>query len=260
MGQRLHRLPSAALGLLLVWALSLPASQDPYSVGKTVVFIQARDTREEVITGTGFLLANAQAVCLITVQHLARHTTKDSLVTLLSGDTPITLKLGDISATSPPAWVLHEKADIAALRLRPREDSALHVFRRAQILSTEPVPARERPVIVFGFPLRLGASNFSPVPQQFSRATNIEIATSDEFPIPAEYYFLDRPSVDGYSGAPVFHVPGSFTRGAGIVFRRDFALVGVVAGTLSDKTGGKLGAVVPPKFVAEAFDQAAASR
>jgi hypothetical protein len=243
--------------LVLVCALALPAGQDPYSVGNTVVFIQARDTGKKVVAGTGFLLANGQAVCLITVQHIARHTTKDSLVTLLLGDTPITLKLANISATSPPGWVLHEKADIAALRLKPREDSALQVFRRAQILSAEPVPARERPVMVFGFPRGLGVSNFSPVSQKFSRASNIAITISDEFPTPAEYYFLDRPSVDGYSGAPVFHVPGLFTRGGGLVSRRDFALVGVVAGTLSDKTGGKLRAVVPPKFVAEAFDQAA---
>jgi hypothetical protein len=36
-------------------------------------------------------------------------------------------------------------------------------------------------------------------------------------------------------------------------------MVGLVAATISDRTGGKLGVVVPPTFVAEVFDRAKAS-
>lgn len=253
------RLARALGGLGILTAAYASAAQSPDVVGKTVVFIETPVSTPVPgkLTGTGFLLADARAVCLITAQHIANSLTADTRVTLLQGDAPKTLPLRDISATDPPGWIRHEKADVAALKLAPRTEWRLHVFQRAQVHSGDTLPTRERPVMVFGFPLGLGATSFSPVSQQFNRASDLEMTSSDAFPTPAEYYFIDRPSIEGYSGAPVFHVPGQFSRGTSLVLQHGFSLVGLVAGTLSDKTGGKLGAIVPPKYVAEVFDRAA---
>lgn len=253
---------------LLVVALALTGAfphggfgaEDPKVVEKTVAFIEARETGDKSASasiGTGFLLASQTTVCLITASHVAKHAGDSSRVVLLVGDVARSFALRELAPRGATSWVFHEAADVAALRLTVGGDLRLHVFSRQMVLTSEVAPQRDRPIWVFGFPRGLGSATLQPVSQQYSRASEIERAKSDEFPVLADYYFLDRPSVQGYSGAPLFVVPGQFARGAGIVFRRDCALVGLMAGTLSDNTGGKLAAVVPPRFVAEIFDRAA---
>lgn len=238
--------------------LSQP-DDDPLPVRKTVVYIETvtqetQTKKATVSSGTGFLIASENGICLITAAHIARTTNPDTNVRLLSTDKPVTVPL--VKLTVDANWFYHENADVAAIKLNKPPDWSFHVFQRIQVSNILQAPPRERPVTVIGFPLRLGVDDFSPISKTFNPASDLVIAPGGNFPEPVRYYFLDSPGIGGYSGAPVFHVPGQFSRGNMLVFRKDFACVGLVHGTLSDETGGKLAAIVPAKFIAEAFDLA----
>lgn len=251
-----------AWSVVLIGLLGLTiaaAAEDPESVGRTTVFIQT-STMKGTISGTGFLLADNREVCLVTAAHVASTTRANTSITLLSAGKPVSILLADLAGSPTPNWHVHNQSDVAAVRVRIPSTMKLHAFQRKQVLTKGVLPPRERPVMVFGFPLGLGARGFSPLSQKYSRVSDLVVLKIDQGQSNGEYYLVDGPSIEGYSGAPLFHVPGQFSRGSALVFRRDFALVGLFSGTVSDKTSGKLGAVVPPRYIAEMFDQAIQGR
>jgi hypothetical protein len=68
------------------------------------------------------------------------------------------------------------------------------------------------------------------------------------------FFVLDKPSIGGYSGAPVFAMPWPLAAGAALGFVSSGSpdaipkCVGIVSGTISDETGGKLALIVPSVF------------
>lgn len=241
-------------------AIGSVQQNQPDSVARTTVVIgEAGETGSLAPRGTGFLSSDGSAVCLMTAQHVISSVKAPIAIKLLVSYVPRILKL-DEAAYSSAHWGMRPSTDLAAVRLKPVPNGTLHVFRRSQIQADTPLPVKERPIVVFGFPLGIGSSDFTPVSQEYNRACGSVEAKSDAHPAAAQYYLLDRPSVQGYSGAPAFQVPGVFDRGTNLVVGKDLILVGVIAGSLSDNTGGKLGVAIPPQFIAELFDRACAVR
>ncbi|HSR12816.1 MAG TPA: hypothetical protein VLS90_15340, partial [Thermodesulfobacteriota bacterium] len=73
---------------------------------------------------------------------------------------------------------------------------------------------------------------------------------------PSTFFILDKPSVGGFSGAPVFVLPGPYFSEDKVVTGKEIGCVGLVHGTLFDSTGGKFAAVVPSAFIAETIREA----
>jgi hypothetical protein len=69
-------------------------------------------------------------------------------------------------------------------------------------------------------------------------------------------FLLQDPSIGGFSGAPVFDLPGIRLSGSAMVAHQGVACFGITHGTLSDDTGGKLAAVTPSSAVIELIDKA----
>lgn len=226
------------------------------SIEKTIVSFTNHDIDKDrnIPLGTGFILKKDILVCIITARHIADLTDPNTIIGVLAGNQPKFLKLGDISLSKNLMWYYHENADLAAIRIKNPGVETLHAFSREQLLKNDELPTLERPIIAVGFPLGLGMKRFEPITQKYQRVSEMIEAKSDYFPQDAKYYLLDRPAIDGYSGAPLFNVPGVYNIVGGFNYVKNFLLVGVVAGTISDNTGGKLGAVIPVIFVGELFD------
>jgi hypothetical protein len=70
------------------------------------------------------------------------------------------------------------------------------------------------------------------------------------------YFLLEDPSIEGYSGAPVFDLgepiagPGGFQLGG-----RQTGCFGIISFTKSDNTGGKMAGVVPTKCILELIEK-----
>ncbi len=214
-------------------------------------------------TGTGFFVVRGEAYYLVTAQHVANETSSTSQITIKSeNDKPYCFSLGELwNQTGPLTWVFHQEADIAVLPLKP--SAALikklegHFLPFRDLNGEEKAPLRERPLTVIGFPLGLGIRDrFSPISQETKPSSGLlRLARFDNRKM-ATFYILDKPSVGGFSGAPVFMLPSSYFFEDRMVVSKGVSCVGVVHGTLFDNTGGKFAAVVPSSFVIETIHQA----
>ncbi|MGA6828306.1 S1 family peptidase [Nitrospira sp. NS4] len=223
--------------------------------------------------GTGFFVAAespglgiAEQPYLVTAAHVARFLTGNSTVTVRAAkDIPVSILLKELlSDGGKLAWQVHSESDVAVLRLKL--DSKTLPLMQGRFLSVallapeEGAPQRERPVTVMGFPLALGtAGRFSPITSEAKPASGLLRLFSPDIKKEATFFVLDKPSIGGFSGGPVFQMPEPFASSGGLVFPDKSApttVVGLVHGTISDDTGGKLAAVVPSKFIRDTILQA----
>jgi trypsin-like peptidase len=252
----------AMTGYVEVQAVTL----DDLSV--TVAYLKEGDN-----SGTGFFvalelpgLAAIEQPYLVTASHVARHLTRNSTVTFRApGDVPVSLLLKDlISGDDELAWQVHGEADVAVLKLKLNDNTIQMMrgrFLKFDLIAVdENAPQRERPVMVMGFPLGLGTTGrFSPVTSEAKPASGLLRVPRGDTKKEATFFILDKPSIGGFSGAPVFQLPGPFASGGALVFQELPArtiVVGLVHGTMSDNTGGKLALIIPSKFIRDTILQA----
>jgi hypothetical protein len=65
---------------------------------------------------------------------------------------------------------------------------------------------------------------------------------------PCEFFMLENPSMGSYSGCPVFDL-GYMIVGGMITTKEKIMCYGIMHGTVSDATGGKLAAVTPCHYL-----------
>ena len=216
--------------------------------------------------GTGFFVTVGNQY-LVTAAHVAKFiTTRSILVMRNPGDIPVTLSFNEFypDATDLP-WIFHPEADVAILELPlNRLDSKNKEYFNHRFLSMdminseETAPKRERHLVVMGFPLALGTTGrFSPVTVETKAASGLLRVKPPGARAEVTLFVLDKPSIGGYSGAPVFLMPWPFADSASLNMI-DMAspdakpkCVGIVSGTISDDTGGKLAAIVPSVFAVQ---------
>jgi hypothetical protein len=224
-------------------------------------------------SGTGFFVATESSVpgtpeqpYLVTASHVAQVLTGNSNITFRApGDVPVSVLLKDLaSGESKVNWQMHGEADVAVLKLKLDSTTIPLIKGRCLKLSwigsDESAPRREQPVMVMGFPLELGTiGRFSPLTSEAKPASGLIRSPRFDTKNEATFFVLDKPSVGGFSGAPVFLMPGPFASGGTMVFTEVPAktvVVGLVHGTFFDNTGGKLAAIVPSKFIRDTILQA----
>lgn len=212
----------------------------------------------ETDIGTGFFVVKEQSLYLVTAEHVARLlSSKAEIIIKTESNKPFVLKLQDLwNKPNIPEWRTHKEADVAVLSLNPSQQTLEYLskhFLPFDILVTdEKAPSREVPLAVIGFPLGLGVSEwFSPISQDAKPASGFLRLPRFDNKKMATFYILDKPSVGGFSGAPVFELPGAYSKGGGLVIGGKLRCVGLVHGTLSDNTGGKFAAVVPSIFIVQ---------
>jgi hypothetical protein len=60
---------------------------------------------------------------------------------------------------------------------------------------------------------------------------------------------LQDPSIDGFSGSPVYIVPGLGFSGTAIGLKGPLKCVGLITATKSDASGGKMAIVIPSFYI-----------
>jgi hypothetical protein len=226
-------------------------------LSESVVFLITH-TNGSARIGTGVLLAtDIKHPFLATAEHVARTLNRDSEVVMRANDgNAFRIRMGNIMAGTNAFWRFHDTADLALLPITVADDLEKEltnkgqrlVFLPAEVLrAEESAPSRSITITVLGFPLALGTSGpFSPISRETRPASGFLTVPRFDTHRPALFFLTQDPSIGGFSGAPVFDTklplnePNTFTmRGGGP------RIVGIVHGTLSDRTGGKLGAVTP---------------
>jgi len=217
--------------------------------------------------GTGFFVA-ANYPYIVTASHVAKFITSESYFTVRdSGDIPINFSFKDFfpNKTDLP-WYIHKEADVAVLMLPIDENIAKYFKGRFlpinMLISDEIAPQRERPLVVMGFPLALGTKDrFSPITVESKSASGLLKLNRFDTNTEASFFVLDKPSIGGFSGAPVFLMPWPYSDGPRLTLPNvgspaaNPKCVGLVHGTKGDNTGGKLAVIVPSYCIVELINQ-----
>ncbi len=211
--------------------------------------------------GTGFFVTSKNQY-LVTASHVAKFISPKSFLTMRNpGDVPVSLSFKELfpGKTVLP-WHFHSEADVAVLVL-PLNDKTIQFFQGRflaldMLKAEEAAPQRERPLVVMGFPLALGTKGrFSPLTVEAKAASGLLRMNRFDTDTEATFFVLDKPSIGGYSGAPVYLMPWPYSDGPGLTFpevgspEANPKCVGLVHGTKGDNTGGKLAVIVPSIYI-----------
>ena len=218
----------------------------------------------ERVGGTGFFISTEDdRLFLVAASHVAKVLTSSADVILAGeGKLPVRQPLSKVCGNSENiTWQIHPEAEVAVLPLIPKlefkEKYLEKHFLPARFIAKEKAPPpRDVSLIAFGFPLGLGTNEvFAPLTRQSYPASSfLKLARFDNKE-KSTFFILEDPSIGGYSGAPVIDI--SISRIGGMTAKgKGTKIVGIIHGTLSDKTGGKLAAVTPSYFIIETIELA----
>lgn len=218
----------------------------------------------ETVAGTGFLVSDEGNMYLITAWHVAHNLNKTAKISLRGeGDTPMTFDLTELTPLQEDniPWISHKQADVALIKIIPSTHNIEKYLQNRFIplkimISSEVAPSRETQLTVIGFPKSLG------VEERFSPLTLTTNASSGLLRLPlfdtgtkATFFVLQAPGIGGYSGAPVFDI-SQYKMGPLTTTGSGTVCYGLIHGTISDETGGKLAVVVPASKIVELIKSA----
>jgi hypothetical protein len=204
--------------------------------------------------GIGFLISNKERLFLATAAHVAKKLKRK--VKLISTDPSGFCKA--IPLNHKYSWKYGKTADVGVLRL----DDLLYISEFLHrvldvnfLTSHKTCPASEIPLAVIGFPIQLGVKKkFSPICRETHASSGLmELPRADTKEL-TTFFILKDPIIDGYSGAPVFTIQANQF---GSTIKTGFnatSCIGIIHGSKSDRTGGKLGLVTPAKYVYEMIE------
>ena len=205
--------------------------------------------------GTGiFIKKTQQELFLVTASHVAKSSNANTKIFFsnLNGSSN-NFRLLDFNPQL--AWIHHPIADICALRIISNEtinsELSSRFFPYSQINHTPIAPSRDDELTCVGFPSGLGTHGiFSPLTyRSYASSSLVNLPRSDSY-VNSNFFLLENPSVGGYSGCPVFDL-GISIHGSMTSTKGTCKCHGIMHGTLSDNTGGKLAIVTPSYYITE---------
>lgn len=203
--------------------------------------------------GTGlFIVKEEKFLYILTATHVAKGCGRNTEV-VISDANGNCVAIPLVTLNAGLGWVHHPIADISVLPLHI--DSSLvttlsgRFFPVEQLDMSGSTPSRDAYLTSVGFPNGLGASGkFSPFTFRSHASSSLITLLRADTKTPANFFTLENPSVGGYSGGPVFDfgyvIVGSMTTHTGPSICH-----GIMHGTISDSTGGKIAAVTPCYYV-----------
>ena len=125
-------------------------------------------------------------------------------------------------------------------------------FPYDHINTTRNVVSRDFELTSIGFPRGLGTEgSFSPFTfRSYASSGFVTLPRADTGNL-SDFFCLENPSVGGYSGCPVFDL-GYSTNGLMTMTKEKTWCHGIMHGTMSDNTGGKIALVTPAFYLVSA--------
>lgn len=209
------------------------------------------DTGEEV--ATAIFVEKENQVFLLTAAHVIANITARTYVVLSDANgTPARVDLSILLGGA--SFVNHATADLTKAKINVTEVNRAYLENRCfpfSQIETKPITvSKDLELTTIGFPFGLGVTGntFSPLTfRTFVSAPKITLPRFDN-KTPCDFIILELPSIGGYSGGPLFDL-GYVISGGMTSTRKHTILHGIVHGTISDPTGGKLAAITPTSYL-----------
>ncbi|PKI16011.1 trypsin-like peptidase domain-containing protein [Colwellia sp. 12G3] len=204
--------------------------------------------------GTGIFVVKDDVPYLVTATHVATTTNLSTRIVISdSAGNSTSLNLTDFNQNI--SWSNHPEADVSVLpiimsaKIAPHMNGRFFPFDHFHTAKT-PV-SRDYELTSVGFPNGLGATGmFSPLTYRSYASSSFITFNRADTQTPSVFFLLENPSVGGYSGCPVFDL-GYMVVGAMTTTKDKTLCYGIMHGTISDNTGGKLAAVTPAYYLSD---------
>jgi len=203
--------------------------------------------------GTGFFVSpNPQKLYLVTASHVARKF-NDTTVVYFAGKSNIIKKLLTAIKSSNPI-IYHPSADVCVIEIDIPIYNGLNadcvIYPTSIIIKTKIENlSRDSELTSIGFPNGFGIGlKFEPLTFRSYAASNVikNVSGLDGGYI-SDVFFMENASCGGYSGCPIidlgYRVDGLMTQTSGTF------IYGIMHGTMSDNTGGKMAVVTPAYYI-----------
>jgi S1-C subfamily serine protease len=206
---------------------------------------------EEV--GTAIFIGKNNEPYLITASHVVKNLNHQSYVILSDANgVPTRVMLNVLLGGG--TFVDHAQADLAKAKIVITATNVQYLSGRCfpfeQIDISDNSISKDLELTTIGFPLGLGSNGakFSPLSYRSHVAAPVITLPRFDNQIPCDFVILELPSIGGYSGGPMFDL-GYIISGMMTQTKENTILHGLVHGTISDPTGGKLAAITPCKYL-----------
>jgi hypothetical protein len=177
---------------------------------------------------------------------------QSQVVFSVGNDKPFIKDLKQLTLNKNIIWNTHDVADISLIELRIPEDTILKnryiklAFPINQIYFGKDLPSRSADITFFGYPLiDLKMEHFSALTFTAYICSGLITQYRGDIKIKSTFFYLNSPSIQGCSGSGVFfsvlkdmYLGGDTT-----------LLIGIMHGTYSDNTGGKIAAITPAFYI-----------
>ena len=204
--------------------------------------------KEEI--GSGIFVSKNNEPYLLTASHVVKNSNPGAYLILSdSSSSPTKLQLSVFSKT--PQWTHHPTADLAYMPITLDASNRVYLNDRCFPYDhiEQNLPSRDTELTCIGFPLGLGAQGkFSPLTFRTYAASGLVQFNRFDLNTACDFFVLENPSVGGYSGGPVFDL-GYMITGMMRQNKEKTLLHGIMHGTLTDATGGKMAAVTPTSYL-----------
>ena len=222
----------------------------------TTKFIPADKEANPIQTcGTGFFVKQETngKLYIITANHVTRDFNQSTIVEMVGpNNKPIALPLQMLRSNLP--IIHHQTADVSAIEIDVNIFNGVgsNVIIFGSSLIQSPLIAnlsRDAELTCIGFPNGLGTGTiFQPLSFRSFPSSNILPSFKGlSGGYVSDIFILEDPSCGGYSGCPVIDL-GYLVNG-GITQSKDTIIYGVMHGTISDNTGGKMAVVTPAYYI-----------
>ena len=191
---------------------------------------------------------------IVTASHVARETNSSTQIVIANDDgKAVILPLSLFGMLS--GWKHHPVADISAFPICFNEKNIGLLQSRCFPLDhfnlDKRSVSRDYELTSIGFPNGLGTEGFfSPFSFRSYAASGFVTLPRADTKTPSAFFCLENPSVGGYSGCPVFDL-GYETNGIMTTTKEQTWCHGIMHGTMSDSTGGKIALVTPAFYLAD---------
>jgi hypothetical protein len=220
-----------------------------------VVCIVDKLPTKETVAGTATIITDGTKYFLLTASHVEDSLKGEAvLIFRVDNDKGVFVPLSKFIANRNQKWYNHKEADISAIEIYSYDKDSEQRLRQwsfplSQVHKERVAIPREMTVIAMGYPLldEVG-QHFSPLTFSSFFSSGLLTLRRGDTKTQAVFQVLENPSIQGYSGGPVFigiEKPGITVGWA------QTNIVGIVHGTFQDNTGGKLAMITPAFYIHE---------
>lgn len=229
---------------------------------RAVCELRTPATPSSVIIGTGMFVSspvdeNKAFGWIVTASHVAKETNDTTEIVIATSDgKAISLSLKMFGALSN--WKHHPIADVSAFQIHfssiNEQFMAKRFFPFDHFNLEKKAVSRDFELTSIGFPQGLGVDgSFSPFTFRSYASSGFVTLNRADTHTPSEFFCLENPSIGGYSGCPVFDL-GYSTNGIMTMTKEKTLCHGIMHGTMSDNTGGKIAMVTPSFYLKDIID------